>query len=113
MKNLINLLMLVLITNLIQSCSSLQSSQDPSSCILEKIEVRPGQKPEIPITPEKAFFPLRINPQGKIVPSYAWRECTRKLVVCLKWKQKIIYFEDLEWFYAGEYGLMKRPSLKQ
>lgn len=110
MKNLINLLMLVLITNLIQSCSSLQSSQDPLSCSPEKIEVRPGEKPEIPFAPEKAFFPLRVNPQGKITPSYRWRECAKRFIVCLEWKDRILYFDDLSWFYANEYGLMKRPS---
>jgi hypothetical protein len=110
MKNLINLLMLVAITNLMQSCSNLQSSHSPSSCTQEKIEVQSGSKPDIPFTPEKAFFPLRINPQGKIVPSYLWRECVSKFVVCLKWKNKIVYFESLEWFYSSEYGLMKRPK---
>jgi|694.fasta_scaffold21525_6 hypothetical protein len=110
MKNLVNLLTLALITSLIQSCTSLPSSPDHSSCSQEKIEVSQGSKPEIPMALDKAFFPLRVSPKGKIVPSYSWDECVSRFVVCLKWKQKIVYFEDLEWFYSGEYGLSKRPS---
>lgn len=59
---------------------------------------------------DEAFFPLRINPEGKIVPSYQWRECVKKFVVCLKWQTKIIYFDKLDWFHSSEYGLMKRPK---
>lgn len=102
--------MLVLITNLIQSCSSLQSSQDPSSCTQEKIEINNGNRPEIPVNSDNAFFPLRKSPQGKIVPSYSWDECASRFIVCLKWKTKIMYFDELEWFYASEFGLMKRPG---
>lgn len=110
MKNLISQLKIGLILSLIASCSSLQSSQDHSSCIQEKIEIQSGEKPNIPFQPEKAFFPLRVNPEGKIVPSYSWRECSKKFIVCLKWKRKTVYFENLDWFYNGEFGLMKRPS---
>lgn len=101
--------MLVLITHLIPSCSNLPSSQNPSSCIQEKIEVKTSERPSIPFTPEKAFFPLRVNPQGKITPSYRWRECVKRIGICIKWQDRILYFDSLDWFYAGEYGLMKRP----
>ena len=110
MKNLIDLVMLALITSLIQSCSNLPSSQDPSSCTPEKIEIKNSQKPEIPFHSDNAFYPLRKNPEGKILPSYMWQECAKRFIVCLEWKYKVMYFEDLEWFYAGEFGLAKRPK---
>lgn len=102
--------MLALIISLTPSCASLQSSQDPSSCTQEKIEVKSGDRPDIPFSPTEAFYQLRISPQGKILPSYSWDECVSRFIVCLKWKQKIMYFEDLEWFYQGEFGLSKRPA---
>lgn len=110
MRNLTSHLIVGLIMSLIASCSSLQSSQDHSSCIPERIIVPDGRRPEIPFTPDKAFFPLRVNQDGKIVPSYSWDVCVKRIVICLKWQQKIVYFNDLEWFYNSEYGLMKRPA---
>jgi hypothetical protein len=62
------------------------------------------------MAPEKAFFPLRINKTGKIMPSYSWRECVKNFVFCLEWRKKTLYFENLEWFYANGYGLTKRKD---
>lgn len=102
--------MLVMILNLMKSCSNLPSSQDHSSCTQEKIEINSREKPEIPFTLDKAFLPLRYNKENnKIVPSYSWDECMKRFVVCLKWQRKIHYFNDLEWFYVNEWGLTKRP----
>ena len=68
--------------------------------------------PEIPFDRNNAFFPLRINPEtGNTVPSYRWRVCSKKFVVCLKWEPKTVYFEDLEWFRLNDFGLSKRKSL--
>lgn len=105
-----SLLMSVLIIALTQSCSSLESSPKVSSNTLLKTETSSlvHIAPDIPFNKDEAFFPLRQNPEGKIVPSYQWRECVKRFVVCFKWEKKLIYFEDLSWFYANEYGLTKR-----
>lgn len=98
----LNLLTSVLIIGLIQSCSSLESSPSPSFISPEKIEA-----PDIPFNRDEAFFPLRYREDGKILPSYTWKECTKRVVFCLNWKLKIIYFEDLSWFQANGFGLQK------
>jgi hypothetical protein len=69
--------------------------------------------PDIAYNPEDAFFPLRIDPKdGKIKPSYQSEICTKKFVICLKWKKKTLYFDDLSWFHHLGFGLMKMPRLK-
>lgn len=55
----------------------------------------------------EAFFPLRYREDGKILPSYTWRECKKRFVVCLSWENKIVYFENLEWFQANGFGITK------
>ena len=69
--------------------------------------------PEIPFSKEDAFYPLRRGLDGKIVPTYQWRQCVKKFVFCLKWETKRVDFNDLEWFYSNGFGLSKRkrPSL--
>lgn len=69
--------------------------------------------PEIPFLKEDAFYPLRRGFDAKIVPTYQWRECTKRFIVCLKWETKRVDFNDLEWFYLNGFGLSKRkrPSL--
>jgi hypothetical protein len=64
--------------------------------------------PEIPFNPEDAFFPLRRNKGGKIVPTYQWRECGKRIIICLRWDNKRVEFNDLEWFMANGFGLAKR-----
>jgi hypothetical protein len=103
-------LMSVLILGLIQSCSNLESSPKVSSNTLVKTE---GSKvihmaPDIPFNKDQAFFPLRLNEDGKILPSYQWRVCTKRIIFCLKWEKKTVYFDDLSWFHANEYGLSKQ-----
>jgi len=101
------LLRIEVILGLMISCSSLESSHNLSSSIQEKTE--DYNAPEIPFNINEAFFPLRKNSTGKIVPSYQWRECVKKFVVCLKWEKKTVYYDDLNWFYLNDYGMVKRP----
>lgn len=112
MKNFLSLLMSVLIISLIQSCSSCELSPKASYSTLAKTNDSSvvHAAPEIPINPDVAFFPLRMNEQGKIMPSYQWRECVRRFVICTKWQLKTVYFEDLSWFYANDYGVTKRKK---
>jgi hypothetical protein len=70
----------------------------------------PIQEPKIPFNSQEAFYQLRRREDGKILPSYQWRECVKRFVVCIKWQPKTIYFEDLEWFLHNEFGLIKRPK---
>jgi hypothetical protein len=44
------------------------------------------------------------------LPSYQWKECTKKILICVRWETKTVYFEDLGWFMANGFGLMKRPK---
>lgn len=106
----LNLLMSVLILSLIGSCSNLESSPKVSSITLEKTDSNKTVliAPEIPFNKDEAFFPLRYNKNGVIVPSYKWEVCTKRFIICLKWEDKIIYFEDLTWFKDHEFGLTKR-----
>lgn len=55
----------------------------------------------------EAFFPLRYRENGKILPSYQWRECVKRIIFCVKWEKKTVYFENLEWFEANGFGLTK------
>ena len=111
MRNLTNRLMKGLIAVLIVSCSNLESSPNPSS-ITPVNEETPTQiqEPKIPFSNQMAFYQLRRRADGKILPSYQWRECVKKFIICTKWEAKTVYFEDLEWFLHNEFGLIKRPK---
>lgn len=67
--------------------------------------------PDIPFSREDAFFPLRRREDGKILPSYQYKECAKRVIVCLDWKIKTVFFEELDWFMINGMGLMKRKSL--
>jgi hypothetical protein len=72
--------------------------------------VQIGPAPEIPFSREDAFYPLRRRPSdGKILPSYRWEECTKRFIVCTKWEERFVFFEDVSWFHAQDFGLIKRP----
>lgn len=107
-----NHLMSALILSLIGSCSNLESSHKVSSITLEKTDSNKTVlvTPEIPFNIEEAFFPLRLNKDGKIVPSYQWNVCVKKFIVCLKWEKKTVYIEDLSWFKDHDFGLTKRKK---
>jgi hypothetical protein len=98
---------------LLTACSSIPQNSPPSlSPKQENKELLIAQPPEIPFDRERAFFPLRINiATGNTVPSYQWRVCVKRFVVCLKWEAKTVYFEDLEWFRLNSFGLSKRRSI--
>ena len=105
-----NLLTSAVIMFWIQSCSSLEHSQEVSSSTLAKTSNSELVQiaPDIPINKDEAFFPLRRREDGKILPSYFWKVCKRRVIFCLKWEEKKVFFEDLEWFLSNEYGLTKR-----
>jgi hypothetical protein len=94
-------------TNSKQSLPASQNIHLPNNLEI----VSPGQSvsiPQIPFSVDKAFFPLRRDVDGKLKPSYQWRVCKKKFVVCIKWEAKRVFFEDLEWFYLNGFGLTKR-----
>jgi len=110
MKNLKKKIVFALMWNLIVSCSNLPSSPNPSSNTQQKIEIKNLDSPQIPFSNQKAFYQLRKRSDGKILPSYQWRVCVKKIILCTKWEMKTVYYEDLSWFMANEFGLMKRPN---
>lgn len=65
--------------------------------------------PDIPYHNTDAFYPLRRSKKdpSKILPTYQWKECVKKFVVCLKWETKRVEL-DLEWFLDNKFGLSKR-----
>ena len=63
--------------------------------------------PDIPFSSEDAFYPL-VRTDAGIVPSYQWRECKTRFIVCTKWEVRRVEFTDLEWFLANGFGLSKR-----
>lgn len=66
-------------------------------------------EPEIPFNRDDAFYPLRRNSEGKIVPTYQWRQCAKRFIWCTRWETKLSNLEDyMEWFYANGFGLTKR-----
>lgn len=68
--------------------------------------------PDIPYDAHEAFYPLRRDPRdGIIKPSFQHRVCEKRILVCIKWIKKTVYFANLEWFYAGGFGL-KRLKFK-
>ena len=112
MTKWLNHLMSVLICVSMISCSNLESSPKVSSTTLAKTEQSSLVQiaPDIPFNKDEAFFPLRLRQDGKILPSYQWRQCTKRFVVCVKWEKRTVYFEDLSWFYSNEYGLTKQKK---
>jgi hypothetical protein len=96
--------------NLIVSCSNLPSSPNPSSSTQPKTETKNIDSPQIPFSNQKAFYQLRKRIDGKILPSYQWKVCVKRIIVCTKWEMKTVFYEDLTWFMANEFGLMKRPN---
>lgn len=69
--------------------------------------------PEIPFSREDAFYPLRRNKDGKVVPTYQWRECTKRFVWCTRWETKTVYLDSyMDWFHANSFGLSKRKKPK-
>lgn len=69
--------------------------------------------PDIAVQPDKAFFPLRVDPSdGQIRPSYQNEICVKRFVVCLKWEKRTLFFPDLTWFYQNGFGLYKMPEIK-
>jgi hypothetical protein len=110
MKNWVNLVRIVLTISLIVSCSNLELSPKVSSTPRPKIEETPSltDSPKIPINPDEAFFPLRKDKTGAILPSYQWMECRKRFVICLKWEKRTEYYADLSWFHANDFGLTKR-----
>jgi hypothetical protein len=68
--------------------------------------------PDIPFHNEDAFYPLRLDKSdNKIKPSYQFRECKSRFIICTKWVLKTVYFEDLTWFYHAGFGLSKLAPL--
>lgn len=98
-----------LILSLMTACSSLESSHKVLSNSQEKTEANDSlDSPQIPFNVSEAFFPLRQRDDGKIFPSYQWKECKKRIIFCIKYEKKTIYYEDLSWFYANEFGLTKK-----
>ena len=90
-----------------KGCTSLPSNSPESKVLTTEIT---ASAPNIPIDVSKAFFPLRKNPEtGNIVPSYQTRVCVKKFLIC-QWQKKTLYFEDLSWFEANNYGLKKEEN---
>lgn len=107
-----NLKMIALIWSLTVSCSSLDSSPNLSSTSIAKSEsselVHISGEPKIPFAREDAFYPLRVRGDGEILPSYQWKECVKRFIVCTRWEKRTVFFEDLSWFKAAGFGLSKR-----
>lgn len=111
--------MIVVILSLM-SCTTKQDnlSNSSSKTLAEHdgtklVSIPTNNAPDIAYNPEDAFFPLRIDSKdNKIKPSFQSQECVKKFVVCLKWKKKTVYFDDLSWFYQLNFVLMKEPKLR-
>lgn len=112
MKNWTKVLTNVLILGLMASCASLKSSETLSLSTPGKTENKEISQtvPKIPIEIEEAFLPFRMREDGLILPSYQWRECVKKFVICVKWKKQTVFFEDFGFFLDGDYGVTKRPK---
>ncbi len=75
--------------------------------------LNPVKAPDIAYQPEKAFFPLRLDPSdNKIKPSFQNEICVKKFIMCLKWEKRLLFFPDLTWFHMNGFGLMKLPDIK-
>jgi hypothetical protein len=85
-----------------------QKSEAPQSDL--SLLKNPSADPDIPFVLDKAFLQLRKDSEGKIAPSYQWRECKKRFIWCLEWQTKRVFFYDLEYFYANGWGLSKRRT---
>lgn len=111
--NLIKALMIALILSLISCASKPTSSQNSLSENVIQANNPTVKAPDIAFEPEKAFFPLRLDPSdNKFKPSYQNEVCIKKFVICLKWEKRTLFFEDLTWFYQLGFGLYKMRDLK-
>jgi hypothetical protein len=68
--------------------------------------------PEIPFPTDLAFFPIDPDLDGVY---YSWRECARRLVICVKWEHKKVKFlfsdkEMMRFFKNGDFGFKKRQN---
>jgi hypothetical protein len=70
--------------------------------------------PDIPFDNQEAFYPYRRSKKDPkiIVPTFQWRECVKRFIVCIKWENKRVEFHDLEWFHANDFGACKQPRLE-
>lgn len=85
-----------------------------ASCALKQnslVSSSSGKETVNPNLPSDSFLPLRKRDDGKILASFQYKECTKRIVFCVKWQKKTIYFEDLEFFYMNGWGLYKIPDL--
>lgn len=107
------LAMNALILNSIVSCSSVSNSPSSSFPSIQESEhvlaSNAHNAPKIPFDVAEAFYPLRRNKDGKIVPTFQWDECVRRFVLCTKWEVKRVEFTDaeMEWALANGMGLFK------
>jgi len=105
---------------LISACATSNSSQKPITSSLSQIQLSNSEQvdlvsigPKIPFDNQNAFFP--IHPSGKGV-YYSWDECTRRILVCVKWEYKevLFRFDDenmMNWFINNNFGFkrLERP----
>lgn len=107
-------LMMIVLTLPLTACSLGQGKSPQKSLLNPQEEVSSlAEMPDIPFSRDDAFYPLRKNPDTQnIVPSYSWRECSKRIIFCVRWSLKIIYFEDMTWFHANGFGLTKRQRPK-
>lgn len=110
MKSFQSLIILGLILTLTLSCSTLKHSPNSLSRA-ENLDGENVKVPEIGFDPQGAYYPLRVNESGEILPSFQYRYCAKKaLFICLKWKIKREFF-PLDWFYLNDFVLIKRPKI--
>jgi len=121
MKSLQSLTMTALILLSIQSCSNLKQSPESSLSIPRKNDgpelVHAADKvsvvvPNIPFNAYDAFYPLSRDGSGV---EYKWRECEKRVIFCVKWKQKKVVFrfddkEIMRWFISNDFGFKKREK---
>lgn len=113
-KSLIRALIAVAISGLINSCSTLKSSEKSSLPSQAMGITSPIKAPDIAYQPEKAFFPLRLDTSdGEIKPSFQNEICAKKILgICYRWEKRLLFFSELDWFFMNGFGLMKLPEIK-
>lgn len=88
------------------SCTSKQTYLQKEPLLQSDIE-----KPVIPFALDEAYLVLRTDSDGVIKPSYRFKECKKRILICVKWEMKTVWFNDLSWFMINGWGLTKRKSL--
>jgi hypothetical protein len=83
----------------------------PVSSPKEQQSLSADPPPYIPFAIDEAYLKLRRDEYGIIRPSYRFKECEKRILVCVKWKIKTVWFNELEWFMINGWGLSKRKSL--